>query len=49
MENLKKFGISVLAVVVGVSIVVPMYDKFVKPLFKKDEAPAPAPAEVPAE
>lgn len=36
-ENVKKFGLSVLAVVVGVSIVVPAYDKWVKPLFKKEE------------
>lgn len=35
-ENVKKFGLSVLAVVVGVSIVIPAYDKWVKPLFKKE-------------
>lgn len=34
-ENVKKFGLSVLACAVAVGCVLPLYDKFVKPLFKQ--------------
>lgn len=43
-ENVKKFGLSVLACAIAVGCVLPMYDKFVKPLFKKEDK-----AETPAE
>lgn len=47
-ENVKKFGLSVLACAIAVGAVLPMYDKWIKPLFKK-EAKAETPAETPAE
>ena len=34
-ENVKKFGLSVLACAIAVGAVLPMYEKWVKPLFKK--------------
>ena len=47
-ENLKKFGLSVLACAIAVGAVLPMYEKWVKPLLKK-EANAETPAEPSAE
>ena len=43
-ENLKKFGLSVLACAIAVGAVLPMYEKWVKPLLKKE-----AKAEITAE
>ena len=36
-ENVKKFGLSVLACAIAVGAVLPMYEKWVKPLFKKED------------
>lgn len=47
-ENVKKFGLSVLACAIAVGAVLPIYEKWVKPLFKK-EANAETPAGTPAE
>ena len=47
-ENVKKFGLSVLACAIAVGAVLTIYEKWVKPLFTK-ETPAKTLAETPAE